>query len=88
MNPDTPITLTFDEWERAKRLADARMKYSNGHRFLILLKTRCQYCGRSPRAKGRCRAWFQTYLSQLDTILLNLDAERRDGSRRAEEPSL
>lgn len=60
----------------AKMTADARMKASNGHSFLISLKTRCQYCGRSRNAKGICRHWFQTYLNQLDTILFNLEQER------------
>ena len=70
------ISLTFDEWEQAKRLADQQMKETNGHSFVTILKTRCRFCGRSQNAKGRCGAWFQTFLSRLDTILLNLDRER------------
>jgi len=60
----------------AKLTADNRMKASNGHLFLTMLKTRCQYCGRSPRAKGRCGSWFRTYLTQLDAVLMNLKYER------------
>jgi hypothetical protein len=76
---DAAISLTFSEWERAKVLADERMKASNGHAFMTILKTRCQHCGRSRNARGRCGAWFQTYLGHLDTILLNLDVERAGG---------
>lgn len=71
------IVLTFDEWTRAKRLADQRMKASNGHLFITILKTRCHFCGRSPKVKGKCGRWFDTYLSQLDTILLNLERGER-----------
>ena len=64
------ISLTFGEWEGAKAVADASMKANNGHLFIVTLKTRCQFCGRSPRARGRCRHWFQTFLAHLDTALL------------------
>ena len=67
-----PIQLTFEEWEKIKIEADRRMKADNGHSFITILKTRCQYCGRSPRAKGTCGAWFQSFIQQLDHILLNL----------------
>lgn len=70
------ITLTFDEWGLAKLAADARMKQNNGHYFVVTLKTRCQYCGRSPKARGKCGAWFQTFIAHLDTVLLNIEAER------------
>lgn len=87
MTPDEHIILTFDEWQAAKRLADARMKANNGHSFITILKTRCQFCGRSRRAKGRCGAWFQTFLSHLDTILLNIDRERHELLARTPEPT-
>lgn len=70
------IVLSPDEWALAKLTADRRTKANNGHSFITILKTRCQFCGRSPRAKGICRAWFQTFLWQLDTVLLNLERER------------
>ena len=72
------ITITFDEWTHIKELADRRMKTSNGHSFVTILKTRCQYCGRSRHQQGRCRAWFQTFLFHVDTILLNIDQERKE----------
>lgn len=49
--------------------ADRRMKASEGHSYLTILKTRCQYCGRSPRQKGRCGEWFHTFLDQLSIVL-------------------
>ena len=70
------IALTFDEWGLLKLEADRRMKRNNGHSFVTILKTRCQFCGRSPNAKGRCRGWFQTFLWHLDVLMLNLDRER------------
>ena len=70
-----PITLTFEQWEKAKRLADERMKKSNGHSFVTILKTRCQFCGRSLRVTTRCGGWFQTFIFQLDTIMLNIERE-------------
>jgi hypothetical protein len=44
---------------------DAQMKARNGHSFEIFLKTRCIYCGRSPKAKGKCRGWFMTFINLL-----------------------
>lgn len=71
-----PYVLTADEWMLAKLTADQRMKASNGHSFETILKTRCIYCHRSPKAKGRCGAWFQTFLRQLDMVMMNLERER------------
>lgn len=62
----------------AKLTADSRMKAANGHSFETILKTRCVYCWRSPKAKGRCSAWFQTFLRQLDVVMMNLDRERAE----------
>ena len=76
MNAHKHISLTYDEWGLAKLTADRRMKANNGHSFVTILKTRCQFCHRSVRAKGRCGAWFQTFLFHLDTVLLNLEQER------------
>ena len=72
------IELTHDQWMSAKIMADARMKATNGHYFVVMLKTRCQHCGRSPKVKTHCSGWFQTYLSHLDTIVLNVDREFED----------
>ena len=66
------IKLTWEEWERVKLEADKRMKATNGHYYEIILKTRCVFCRRSPRDKRRCGAWFQTFIYQLDNVLLNL----------------
>lgn len=49
--------------------ADKRMKASDGHSYVTILKTRCQYCGRSPRQKGRCGAWFQTFIENYKAVL-------------------
>ena len=53
---------TFDA---AARKAYAAMEDSSGHVFEHCLKVRCVWCRRSPRAKGRCGAWFQTFLWHL-----------------------
>lgn len=53
------------EYQAACDRADKILKQDNGHSFVISLKTRCQYCRRSPRAKGRCRYWFQHFLNLL-----------------------
>lgn len=85
MTPDASgrqIALTLKEWQQAKELADKRMKASNGHSYMTILKTRCQHCGRSPRDARRCGQWFQTFVGNLDTILLNLDRERAAGELR------
>lgn len=65
------LRLTFGEFQKMKVEADRRMKASNGHSFVTILKTRCQHCGRSPRARGQCGSWFQTFLGHLDSLLLN-----------------
>lgn len=57
--------LTFEEYCQAVVSANASMKRNNGHSFIHMLKTRCQWCGRSPRAKGRCGGWFQTFIAHL-----------------------
>ena len=81
---DERIVLSFDEWALAKMTASRRMKASNGHYFITVMKTRCQFCGRSPRAKGKCGAWFETFMAQLDIVLFNLERERDGWAERAE----
>ena len=49
--------------------ADTRMKSSDGHSYITLLKTRCQYCGRSPNQRGRCMAWFRTFIDHFKAVL-------------------
>lgn len=61
--------MTHEELQECYEEADTRMKAHDGHSFLTMLKTRCQYCGRSPSQKGRCRGWFQTYLDCLRSVL-------------------
>ncbi len=80
MNGTETIKLTWDEWAKAKLLADRRMKQSNGHQFVYMLKTRCQHCGKSQKVKTRCGGWFATYLTHVDRIFLNLDQERAEGT--------
>ena len=54
-----------ERFDEACRDADIAMKESGGHVFEHILKSRCIWCGRSPRAKGRCRGWFNTFLWHL-----------------------
>jgi hypothetical protein len=60
-----PKLITFEQYSEAAHKADASMKANNGHSFIHILKTRCQWCHRSPKARGRCSGWFQTFLEQL-----------------------
>ena len=71
--PSKPSTriFTFEEYDRAKYVADRLMKESNGHTYETILKTRCIYCRRSQNDKRRCGQWFQTFLYWLDFVLLN-----------------
>ncbi len=59
------MIISHDEWMRLASEADAEMKRSNGHRYQIILKTRCTKCGRSPRQKGKCPGWVNTYTEIL-----------------------
>lgn len=65
------INISFAEFEKALEMADSQMKENNGHSFITILKTRCVYCGKSPKVKTRCGAWFQTFIDNLKTIMLN-----------------
>lgn len=64
-----PVLAKHDEWRAALVEADRRMKLTDGHSWLTILKTRCQYCGRSPRQKGRCARWFDTFCDELYRVL-------------------
>ena len=61
--------ITKAAFDAACREVDAVMKRTNGHQFMHALKTRCMWCNRSPNAKGRCSAWFNTFLFQLSGFL-------------------
>lgn len=57
--------MTREQYDEACKRADKSMKDKSGHSFATILKTRCIYCGRSPRAKGKCRGWFMTFINLL-----------------------
>jgi hypothetical protein len=61
--------MTHEEIRECYDRADTRMKQTNGHSYITILKTRCQYCGRSPKQKGQCSGWFQTFLDCLACVL-------------------
>ena len=61
--------MSYLEYQEALREADQRMKANNGHEFVTIIKTRCQHCGRSRNAKGKCGGWFQTFVNQLGCVL-------------------
>lgn len=60
-----PPNFTRAYYDAACERADQRMKEKNGHTFETILKTRCVYCGRSPKAPGKCRGWFMTFINLL-----------------------
>lgn len=62
--------MDIEEWKKCEIEADKRMKESNGHSFVTMLKTRCQYCGRSPKVTTRCGGWFHSYRARLTEVLL------------------
>ena len=63
--------FTIKEIEEAFKIGDKKMKEKNGHRYIHILKTRCDYCGRSPKQKGRCSYWYQTLYTFAIEELLN-----------------
>ncbi len=83
---DSIDAFTLDEWERATRRADELMKASNGHEFRHMLTTRCQRCGRSPRARGKCPHWCDTLVARILFVLLNKEQELGASRVTREEP--
>ena len=68
-------TISIKQWTDSEIEADRRMKETKGHTFIHILKTRCQYCGRSPaQARGNCRGWFHTYRNNLMQELIRIGA--------------
>ena len=65
--------MTNEQFKKYLQESDTRMKESNGHSYVTILKTRCQYCGRSPHHKSRCKAWFQTFIDDLESVLREHD---------------
>jgi len=63
------MTMDGEKLEEYLEEADKRMRASNGHSYITTLKTRCQHCGRSPNQKGKCSAWFSTFIDNFKTVL-------------------
>ena len=61
--------MTFVQLQECYEEADRRMKSANGHSFITILKTRCQYCNRRPGIKTRCGGWFQSFLAHLANVM-------------------
>ena len=51
---------------------DQDMKAAQGHRFLTVLKTRCQLCGRSPKMRGKCPRWYDALFDYAMERLMRL----------------
>ena len=64
--------MKYQEYMEAVKKADKAMKESNGHSYETILKTRCIYCGRSPKQKGKCKNWIDTFVKCLYEELINL----------------
>ena len=61
--------FTSGDLELAYIEADRRMKLSNGHSYVQILKCRCIYCNRSPKQKGKCSGWFHSFCDRLSEVL-------------------
>lgn len=72
--------MNYKELRECYEEADRRMKRTQGHSYFQILKVRCQYCSRSPRQKGKCAGWFQTFLDQLSIVLGERGAVNRSES--------
>lgn len=70
--------MNHSEWTALLQRADAAMKATNGHSYLTILKTRCQHCGRSPRQKGKCPAWLNTFCDELYRLLQQPSGEAQE----------
>lgn len=75
IDDDDVITFAVDEWPQIVRRAEQLMERSNGHEFVRVLKTRCQRCGRSPRARGKCSYWCDTLVNRILFVLMNKEQE-------------
>ena len=62
---DAGKMIPLKDWDRLCKEADVEMKASNGHEYVTILKTRCQLCGRSPKQKGKCPYWLNSYMHKL-----------------------
>jgi hypothetical protein len=57
--------MTWCRWQELLQAADVEMKKTRGHSYIHVLKTRCEHCGRSPKQRGECVRWLDTFLSHL-----------------------
>ena len=61
--------MTWEIYERALLEATRRLALTNGHAYVMLAKTRCKRCGRSPKQRGRCSGWFEEFCELLFTVM-------------------
>jgi len=64
--------MTHQEYKQILKEIDLKVKETNGHNYITMLKTRCQNCGRSPKAKGKCGAWLNYFMSLFELKLRGL----------------
>lgn len=83
---ENTITIHLEEWDRVVARADELMKANQGHRYIRILKTRCQYCGRSPRQRGKCHAWPTVLVGNILFVLMNRDKELSPSAEPPKEP--
>jgi len=54
-----------EKWDKMLKEVDTEIKETGGHIYEICLKTRCMYCGRSPKQKGKCPAWLNVFFDKV-----------------------
>ena len=59
------MKIKLKDWDRLCQEADQEMKASNGHKYMHILKTRCQLSGRLPNQIGKCSGWLNSYMDKL-----------------------
>lgn len=58
--------ITNQEYHEILKDVDKQVKTTNGHCYIKILKTRCQYCNRSPKQKGKCPAWLDHFFMLVE----------------------
>lgn len=62
--------ITNKEYQKILKNVDKQVKATNGHCYIKILKTKCQYCGRTPKQKGRCPAWLDHFFMLVEVELI------------------
>lgn len=70
---NTKPKYSIQDMQRAMGIANEMIKATKGHLYVKHLNDKCVFCGKTIRAKAKCKYTVITFIDRMQTVLVNPD---------------